>query len=182
MHRHDFRKQFVDEWGDVCDLADDKHPWHDFKPWKYWQNEFDWISCRNCLKEQDMIAWRDDVIKRNKSETRFINAARLVIGRICRLQDDMAFILVVFSEGREPLERESKIKRDIEWLSKYGVYRLPREAEHFSDPKPQEKAKAALGKKIHPKLATFISEGLALTDTPEKMSLSRNLSADRINP
>lgn len=156
-------KTYVDEWGEVRTDVE-PHPWADFDPWRYWSDEFDWQNCQDDLREQDIIVWRDDVIHRRKKKTTFINAARLVIGRICAFKANKAYLMVIFSSGLEPLEKDSKIKRSLHVMTKYGVYRLIRQPEDIREAKPEpdspkqiksEQMGAGQTEADHPKLKAF---------------------------
>ena len=153
---------FLDEWGELHKIQP-KEAWADFEPWQYWRDEFDWIECAHDFEEQDIIAWRDDVIIRHRDNSKtFKNGVRLVIARVCNQIDDKLFLEVIHSEGETPLKKDDKIKRTLDWLAKYGVYRFPRAGEtpyattigHAVDPEPSS---------IETKKAEFIENALELT-------------------
>ena len=118
--------QYVDRWGDVVEKKA-RDDWSGFEPWDYWQNEFEWIACKDKFREQDMIAFRDDVFYEHRTGSKIrMQGVRLIIARVASIDGEKAFLEIVHSEGEEAYSPETKITRKIKWLSQYGVQRWPR--------------------------------------------------------
>lgn len=127
---------YVDLWGEVCkkiDLSD----WSDFEPWEYWQNEFEWRACGTDIQEQDMIGFRDNVcVERPNGEDTYHRGVRFIIARVARIDGDRIYLEVAHSEGEEPIDPSSKIRRRMQWLTQFGVVRWPRNhgpTQHLTD-------------------------------------------------
>ena len=131
--------EFVDKWGylqtttDVCD-------WSGWKIWDYWEDEFEWRYVSEHPLEQDIVAYRDDVIyhHRNNGSRTIHDAARLIIGRICTIEEDDVYLEVIWSEGERPFQAYDKITTSLDRIGQYGCYRWPR----FDEPVRDEKTSA----------------------------------------
>lgn len=126
--------KFVDKW---CYLqtADDVCDWSDWAIWEYWEDEFDWRYVSDYPLEQDIVAYRDDVVYHHRTNgSRTIHdAARLVIGRICTIEEDDVYLEVIWSEGERPFKAYDRITTSLERIGQYGCYRWPRFNEPVSD-------------------------------------------------
>lgn len=118
---------YIDNWNELKpkkNLSD----WSTFEPWLYWRTQFEWIDCNNEIAEQDVIAFRDDVIISHQDGSRtFKDGVRFNICRVANIKDGKAYLEIIHSEGEEPYENEEHIYRSIKWLSRYGIQRWPRE-------------------------------------------------------
>ena len=118
---------YIDNWGELKpkkNLSD----WSDFDPWQYWQTQFEWIDCKNEIAEQDVIAFRDDVIINHHDGSRtFKDGVLFNICRVANIKDSKAYLEIIHSEGEEPYEKEEHIYRSLKWLSRYGIQRWPRD-------------------------------------------------------
>lgn len=118
---------YIDNWGEL-QHKENLSDWSEFEPWQFWQTQFEWIECDNDLAEQDVIAFRDDLIINNRDDSRtFKNGVRFNICRVAGINDSKAYLEVIHSEGEEPFEQEEHIYRSLKWLGRYGIQRWPRE-------------------------------------------------------
>ena len=118
---------YIDNWGEI-QRKENLSDWGDFEPWQFWQTQFEWLDCEGDLAEQDVIAFRDDVIINNRDGSRtFKNGVRFNICRIANIKDNKAYLEIIHSEGEAPFENEEHIYRSIKWLARYGVQRWPRD-------------------------------------------------------
>tara|TARA_R110000823_G_scaffold198080_4_gene329177 strand:- start:20293 stop:20868 length:576 start_codon:yes stop_codon:yes gene_type:complete len=118
---------YIDDWGEV-QHKENLSDWSDFEPWQFWQTQFEWIDCDDDLKEQDVIAFRDDVIINHRDGSRtFKDGVRFNICRIANIKNEKAYLEVIHSEGEAAFENEERIYRSLKWLGRYGVQRWPRD-------------------------------------------------------
>jgi hypothetical protein len=118
---------YIDNWGELKPKINLSN-WSDFEPWQFWQTQFEWIECEDDLQEQDIIAFRDDVIHNHDDGSRtFRDGVRFNISRVANIKDDKAFLEIIHSEGEEPFEKDEHIYRSLKWLGRYGIQRWPRE-------------------------------------------------------
>lgn len=118
---------YIDNWGELQpkkNLSD----WSDFEPWQYWQTQFEWIDCNNEIAEQDVIAFRDDVIINHHDGSRtFKDGVRFNICRVANIKDSKVYLEIIHSEGEDAFEKEEHIYRSLKWLGRYGIQRWPRD-------------------------------------------------------
>jgi len=126
-------KKFTDKWGDEREAVDQK----DWSRWPLWGNyeaayqgeeDPDFI-------EQDVIVWRESiVVNRNarspdKPADWVRTGERLVIAHVRGFEGqaaDWVYLVVIHSDGDEPLVRDRKIKRRKNNILRNGVRRWPR--------------------------------------------------------
>lgn len=127
IERETMDDYYIDNWGEL-QSKENLSDWDDFEPWKFWQTQFEWFECEGDLAEQDVIAFRDDVIINNRDGSRtFKDGVRFNICRVASIKDEKAYLEVIHSEGEAPYENEEHIYRALKWLGRYGIQRWPRD-------------------------------------------------------
>ena len=131
---------FVDNWGDPRD-GKDPRDWSKWPVWRFWDDKYDWREGED-FAAHDIIAWRDEIIvNRNRGrpekKARWEKTGeRMVIAEVregTAESRDWVYLVVIYSEGDEPLTRDEKIKRRARNILRNGVRRWPRSGRAASE-------------------------------------------------
>lgn len=122
-----------DAWGDAVD-PDNLRDWSKWPTWRFWDGKYDWRDGAD-FQAYDVIAWRDEIYV-NRSARRPERKAlwektgeRMVIAEVregTEPDDGWVYLVVIHSEGDEPLARDEKVRRRHRNIVRHGVMRWPR--------------------------------------------------------
>ena len=124
---------YIDAWGEEQERIDPKD-WSRWPLWSAWGERFRWHAGEDFI-EQDVVVWREPIIinryaRSPQKRPEWVPAGeRLVIAHVRQYSgdpQDWVYLVVVHSEGDEPLARDLKIKRRIKNILRNGVRRWPR--------------------------------------------------------
>lgn len=124
----------IDPWGDVRDRHDPRD-WSKWAVWADWEGQYDWQDGAD-FEAFDIIAWRDEIfVNRNRRRPDLKphwekTGERMIIAEVrdgsaqCA---DWVYLVVIHSEGDEPVPRDLKIKRRARNILRHGARRWPRD-------------------------------------------------------
>lgn len=127
-------KIYIDNWGEESELVD-QTDWSNWPLWARWEAKYDWQDGEDFI-EQDVIVWRENIIvnqnaRKPEMPAKWVKVGeRMVIAHIRQWGGDAAdwvYMVVIHSDGDQPLLRDQKIKRRVANIRRNGVRRWPRE-------------------------------------------------------